>query len=459
MKKEYSSFRDPSGFIFSVDNYVFRQVNNSYKAQYDHLMNSGLYENLVTEQLLVDHKPIDLETNDPNKYMVIQPAKINFISYPYEWSFSQLKDAALTTLKIHKCALKYGMILKDASAYNIQFFNGVPKLIDTLSFDFYHEGTPWIAYGQFCRHFLAPLMLMANIDIRLSQLMRIYIDGIPIDLASKLLKGKGGFSAKQHIHWHARAISKYSQDGKVLGKTRNVHINKFNYVALIDSLISTVQRITLKGVVTEWMDYYNNTNYSDTALKSKEKIVSSFFKLNDFNIVWDLGANDGRFSRMALENGASLVISFDLDAIAVEKNYQLVKKYKNNILPLLLDLTNPSPGLGFANRERLSIEERQKPDCIVALALIHHLAISNNAPFEKIAEWFALLSDNLIIEFVPKEDSQVQVLIATRDDIFLNYTKSEFEKAFQHYFDFIRSENILNSERVIYHLRKKREHE
>ncbi|HCF71277.1 MAG TPA: SAM-dependent methyltransferase, partial [Syntrophomonas sp.] len=199
--------------------------------------------------------------------------------------------------------------------------------------------------------------------------------------------------------------------------------------------------------------------YSDTALKSKEKIVSSFFKLNDFNIVWDLGANDGRFSRIVLENGASLVISFDLDAIAVEKNYQLVKKYKNSILPLLLDLTNPSPGLGFANRERLSIEERQKPDCIVALALIHHLAISNNAPFEKIAEWLALLSDNLIIEFVPKEDSQVQVLLATRDDIFLNYTKSEFEKAFQHYFDFIRSENILNSERVIYHLRKKREHE
>ena len=344
MKREYSSFRDRSGFVFSIDDNIFRQVNLEYQAQFENLMNSGLYDRLTDNELLVEHQAADIETNDSDKFMVIKPERANFISYPYEWSFSQLKDAALTTLRVHKLALEYGMILKDASAYNIQFIKGIPKLIDTLSFDFYREGTPWGAYGQFCRHFLAPLLLMANVDIRLSQLMRIYIDGIPIDLASKLLKGRGGFTTKQHIHWHARAISKHSQDGKGSRKIRNLRINKFNYIALIDNLISSIQKITLKGVVTEWMDYYNNTNYSDTACKSKESIVASFVKLNGFNIVWDFGANDGRFSRVALANGASSVISFDVDPIAVDMNYQLVKKQKENILPLWLDLNNPSPG-------------------------------------------------------------------------------------------------------------------
>jgi len=295
---------------------------------------------------------------------------------------------------------------------------------------------------------------MAEVDIRLSQLMRVYIDGIPIDLASKLLKHKGGLSALQHIHMHSLSIKKHSEDGKKVNN-KQIKISKFNLLALIDNLIKTIEKIKIKEVETEWSDYYNNTNYSKSAFEHKEKIVSTYLKQMNIKKLWDLGANDGKFSRIAINSGIESVIAFDIDPIAVDLNYNMVKNNKENILPLILDLTNPSPGIGFANKERLQISERQKPDCIVALALIHHLAISNNLPFEKIAEWFSLLSDNLIIEFVPKEDSQVQILLATRDDIFVKYTQVDFENTFNKYFDLIKSEQIIDSNRTLYLFRRK----
>jgi len=454
--KEYSSFRDPSGFIFYEGGVLFRQINSCYRAQYEKLMGSGLYDKLVSANQIVEHKKTEIETGHPGSFCVIEPERVPFISYPYEWSFSQMKDAALVTLKIHRRAIDCGMILKDASAYNIQFIGGTPKLIDTLSFDFYKEGEPWIAYGQFCRHFLAPLFLAAYTDIRLPQLLRIYIDGIPIDLASKLLKGKGGFAARQHIHWQARSVAKHAEDGKDSAKLHTPKISKFNYIALIDGLIRTVENISLKNVKTEWMDYYNATNYSQDALRGKESIVADFIEGANFSQLWDFGANDGRFSRIALEHGVSYAVAFDIDPVAVDINYNKTKTGKLNMLPLILDFTNPSPGIGFANRERLPVNERQKPDCILALALIHHLAVSNNLPLEKIAEWFAELTENLIIEFVPKEDSQVRILLATREDIFLDYTQPGFEKAFMLFFDKIKAEPVAGSARTIYLFKKKK---
>lgn len=450
--KEFSSFRDPSGFVFTENGILYRQINACYNKQFNKLIESGLYNELTSNNLLIKHtytKP--LESGDS---IIIQPEIVPFISYPYEWSFNQLKDAALTTLKIHKCALSYGMVLKDANAYNIQFINGHPLLIDTLSFDFYNDGSPWIAYGQFCRHFLTPLLLMTEVDLRLSQLMRIYIDGIPIDLASKLLKYKVGFNILQHIHMHALSIKKHSQDGKTDNR-KSIKISKFNHLALIDNLINTIEKTHIKEVETEWADYYNNTNYSQLAFIHKEEIVSNYIKQMNIKKIWDLGANDGRFSRIALNCGVESVIAFDIDPMAVDMNYRIVKKNNENILPLILDLTNPSPGIGFANKERKQINSRQIPDCILALALIHHLAISSNLPFENIAQWFSEMTENLIIEFVPKEDSQVKLLLATRDDIFINYNQTSFEFEFSSYFNLIKSDKVTDSNRVIYWFTRK----
>ena len=451
--RENSSFRDPSGAVFYQDGAVYRQVNESYKDQYETLMNSGLYESLAKDGLLVRHEATDMAL-PKGAYVIIKPEMIPYISYPYEWSFGQLKDAALVTLKAHRRALDSDMILKDASAYNIQFMNGQALLIDTLSFELYHEGQPWIAYGQFCRHFLSPLMLMANVDIRLNQLLRVYIDGIPLDLASTLLGRKGGFSAMQHIRWHARATAQHAQDGKQKSRASIGKISKFSHTAMIDSLIRIVEGLKLKGMVTEWGDYYKMTNYVPEAANKKGELVAAYLKDIAPKTAWDFGANDGTYSRLALADGGH-VVAFDIDPVAVERNYSAVKQSHERMLPLLQDFYNPSPAIGFANTERTTIGDRQHPDVILMLAVIHHMAISNNVPLARIAEWIAALTKHLIIEFVPKSDSQVKTLLATRDDIFPDYTQAGFERAFSEFFNIKKCEPISGSERTLYSMEAK----
>ncbi|GHT63437.1 nodulation protein NoeA [Spirochaetia bacterium] len=450
-QREFSSFRDPSGVIFEQDGIVYRKINPVYMNQYGHLMTSGLYEALVAARLLIPHETVNQEKEDE---ILIHPEQVPFISYPYEWCFEQYRDAALATLRIQLLAMQFGMTLKDASAYNIQFINGQALLIDTLSFEMYDEG-PWAAYGQFCRHFFAPLMLMLHIDPRMGKMMQDYIDGIPLDLTDHLLRGKGGFAAWQHIHLHALAVKQYGREGKKEEKPIQLSLKKALLVSMIDSLIRSIENLKQKKQITEWGDYYSDTNYTDDSVKQKESIVTEYLKKTaPVSLVWDFGANDGRYSRCAVNLGA-YVIAFDIDPVAVSRNYLANRKTKDKMLPLLLDLTCPSPAIGFANRERKTIARRKKPDVILMLAVIHHLAISNNLPLEMIAAWLASLSKYLIIEFVPKEDSQVKILLKTRIDIFPDYHETGFESAFGKYFQLCDKTPIQQSKRTLYLLKTK----
>lgn len=454
-----ASFRDPSGFLFSVNGSIYRQINQAYHENYQALMESGLYEKLVSENLLIPHKEISVEPAEPSlAYKVIQPEPIHFISYPYEWCFSQLKDAALTTLAIQKLAYQHGMSLKDCSAYNIQFHRNRPILIDTLSFELYHEGEPWVAYRQFCQHFLAPLALMAHRDVRLGQLMRIYIDGIPLDLASKLLpfRTKLDFALVSHIHLHA--ISQRYFSGKAIYKTRGARrMSSTAFLGLVDTLESGIRRLRWEPRGTEWGDYYQAThNYSLEAVEHKLQIVKQFIDHIHPTSVWDLGANTGLFSRLASNQGIPTV-AFDIDPTAVEQNYHTcISEESTNLLPLLLDLTNPSPSLGWHNQERKSLLERASPDAVLALALVHHLAISNNVPLEWLANFFASLSPWLVIEFVPKSDTQVQHLLATREDIFADYTQESFERVFSKHFTIQDAVQIQDTERKLYLMERRK---
>ncbi len=340
MKRAAGSFRDPCGTVYKQGGSIFRSVSLTYKDKYDRLMSCGLYDELIAKKMLVAHLECDDILLPPGCCKMLAPEVIPFISYPYEWSFGELRDAALLTLNIHMAALETGMILKDASAYNVQFINGAPIFIDTLSFDIYTEGAPWIAYGQFCRHFLAPLLLMAYTDISMNKLLVTYIDGIPIPLADKLLHGKGGMFAKQHISWQAKAIARHDADGAG-GKAANikeVKITLFQMKAMIGSLIRGIEAIKPEDTVTEWGDYYSRTNYTAAAESSKETIVSQY--INDIapRTVWDIGANDGRYSAKALSVGAA-VVAFDIDPVAVERNYMRVKKEHTAMLPLLYDIS------------------------------------------------------------------------------------------------------------------------
>ncbi len=418
-------------------------------------MDSGLYHDLVEEKLLIPHEEISSDYAPyEGAYKVIKPEQLSYISYPYEWCFSQLQDAALTTLQVQNTALKFDMLLKDASAYNIQFHKGKPIFIDTLSFEKAVLDKPWVAYRQFCQHFLAPLSLMSYTDVRLNQLLKIYIDGIPLDLASSLLPKKTSFkfSLLSHIHLHAKSQKNYSD--KAI-KKKNHKMSRLGFLGLMSSLEKAVKHLKWKPEGTEWADYYEDTNYSSESFKNKERLVIDYLKKINPGTAWDLGANTGIFSRIASQQGFE-TISFDVDYSAVEKNYlEIQKRNETKILPLLFDATNPSPGIGWQNMERETFVGRGPSDVVLALALIHHLAISNNVPFSKIGSFFNSICQNLIIEFVPKKDSQVQRLLKSREDIFPHYTQGDFEKEFNEYFDIKDKQEIRNSDRILYFMQKK----
>jgi ribosomal protein L11 methylase PrmA len=448
-----SSFRDPSGFLFQREGALYRQVNPCYGEEYELLMKSGLYESLVGDGLLVAHAEVP-KAAAPDAFRVLKPDPVPFISYPYEWSFGELQAAALTTLEIHRRALSRGMALKDASAYNIQFRGSRPLLVDTLSFERLRPEEPWTAYRQFCQHFLAPLALMSRRDVRLSQLLRVYIDGVPLDLASELLPGRSrlSFGLLTHLHLHAKSQIRYADEGSLPASGKR-KMGRHGLEALLSSLEGTVRALDWEPAGA-WVDYYGHTNYTAAAASEKKRIVSEWLRESAPATVWDLGANVGEFSRAAAEAGA-YTIAFDSDAGAVERNYREGRERgEEQILPLVLDLTNPSGGIGWANRERSSLVERGPADVALALALIHHLAIGNNVPFARIAEFLAAVCRTLVIEFVPKTDSQVRRMLATREDVFADYGIEAFEREFARRFRTISRFPIPESERVLYRMRR-----
>ena len=446
-----ASFRDPSGFVYRQGGVVYRQVQPGYAPHYDRLMQGGLYAELTQAGLLLPHEEVPNPPSAAGAYKTLKPRQLPFVSYPYEWSFSQLKDAALLTLDIHARALAAGMVLKDASAYNVQFVDGKPVFIDTLSFEVRREGEPWIAYGQFCKHFLAPLALMAKTDVRLGELLRNHIDGVPLDLASRLLPWRTRFSPGLGIHLHLHAKTQVRFAGETAGKAQVRAISLNGLRAIADNLASVVRGLDWQPGGTEWFDYYEaNNNYGDAGLKEKERLVGEFLDAARPAQVWDLGGNIGRFSRVAAARGAQ-VVCWDIDPGCVEANYRQVRKQgETRVLPLQLDLTNPTPALGWAHGERDSVADRGPAELVMALGLIHHLAIPNNVPLRGIVDYFARLSRKLIIEFVPKQDSQVRKLLATREDIFPDYDEAGFERALAARFAVERKAAIPGTARTLY---------
>jgi hypothetical protein len=448
------SFRDPSGFVYSRDGILYRQVNQSFRKPFEAFLGSGLYDELVRDGLLVPHEQVGLGFSaTAEAYAVIRPERVPFVSYPYEWSFGQLQDAASLTLEIQERALGKGFTLRDSSAYNIQFQAGRPVLIDTLSFEPQAEGRPWNAYKQFCEHFLLPLTLMSARDVRCGTLLRSYLDGIPLDLGSRLLPRRSWVSPGTllHIHLHAWAQGRYAGSA-VNSSAKGRSMSRQGLLNLVRNLQSAVRRLSWRAAGTEWADYTDDNNYSQAAALSKREMVTAYLRGSGAGMVWDLGANTGVYSRAAREV-ASLVVAFDLDPAAVERNYRRVRaEQEAGILPLLLDLANPSPAQGWAGHERLSLAERGPADAVLALALIHHLAIGHNLPLDKIASYLSRLGRHLVIEFVPKTDSQVKRLLVSRPDIFPGYTKEEFERVFARHFRIEASGQIQDSERWLYRM-------
>ena len=477
--REAASFRDPSGFVFRRDGVVHRQVNRAFEAEWKAFTGGGLYDRLVHDGILIAHEEAPLgDALTDDAVAVIRPTPVDFISYPYEWSFGQLKDAALLTLRAQALAFANGFTLRDASAYNVQFVDGAPILIDSLSFAPAEEGRPWEAYRQFCQHFLAPLVLGAYRDPRLLLLLREFIDGVPLDLASSLLptRTRLNLGIAAHIHAHAGAQRRAGDaaaaasearrgDGATRGETdgadgtrggRNERrMGRTGQEALLDSLRSTVEKLEWQPHGTTWSEYTRITSYTDRAAAAKLAAVERLLGETTGDWVWDLGANTGTFSRLAAKAGRH-ALALDTDAGAVEQAYRELKRDgEKRVLPLVVDLSNPSPDLGWALRERRSILARANADTVIALALVHHLAIGNNVPLGSIAELMAILGPQVIIEFVPKEDAMVRAMLSTRRDIFGEYSIDGFRAAFGERFDVAAEMPIEDSVRTLFLLRRR----
>lgn len=452
-----ASFRDPAGYIFYDGHYCKRVVTARGAGDYRWLISSGLYERLVAESLLIPHRE-EAAAADHGDHAVLFPEQIPYISYPYEWSFGQLQDAGLLTSRIQQLALEHGMSLKDASAFNVQFRGSRPVFIDTLSFE-RNDGGPWAAYNQFCRHFLAPLSLMSRVGLGAGALWRAALDGLDLDLTSALLPRTTylNFGILLHIHLHARSQRKYA-DSPAAGNSRTgVRRGTDRKAALADSLHGAIAALRPRSCNTGWQDYYasNAVHYSAPAEASKRAAVIRALDLVRPAMLYDLGGNIGEYTRLATSRGVYSVC-FDFDPLCVHHNYRRSHAHDDrNLLPLLMDLTNPSPALGFALEERGSMFERGTADMVMALALVHHLRITGNAPFGRIAAFLARLGRFLLLEYVPKTDSMVEKLLRTRKDTFHDYTDTGFHQAFAEHFEIVEQAPVADTGRTMILFRRR----
>ncbi|WP_443633818.1 class I SAM-dependent methyltransferase [Candidatus Marifrigoribacter sp. Uisw_064] len=451
-----ASFRDPSGYMFYDGDTLRRSIQPIYFPQYKKLTESGFFATLIKNELLISHT----ETSISDDEIIITPEKIPFITNPYEWSFEQYKQAALLTLKIQKFALSKGFILKDASAYNVTFHKGKPIFIDTLSFDFYEENTPWRAYKQFITHFLGPLALVKYHGTEIFKMMQTHIDGIPVSLISSLLPTRTKLSSVLYpnIHLLAKMESKHNDDYK--GETKIAKLSKKAQENIVESLYNYIKKLEIRQT-TEWGDYYAKTNYDSDAFSNKKELIKDWvLPLRPKSLI-DIGGNDGTFARTVLPEIPNVLVT-DIDSNAVDYNYLQVQKNKEeNMLPFVCDVLQPAPGIGFDNTERNSLIVRLKefaPDVTLALALIHHITLSGNVPFEKSASFFASFSNYLLIEFPKREDSWVESLLVRKRE-FINhfdfYNEENFEDGFGTYFTLEKKTRLEGTNRIMYLYKRK----
>jgi hypothetical protein len=416
------------------------------------LHDRGLYGALIRDRLLIEHEDAPLEAAAlPGAVAVIRPRELPLLSYPYEWCFSQLKDAALLTLELQRRALAVGMRLKDASAYNVQFDRGRPIMIDSLSFEVADPAEPWPAYRQFCEHFLGPLALISYRGPHCGLMLRDFIDGIPLDFTAELLPGRTRFrpGLLAHLHMHAGAQRRSAKAAPTAEHRQPRRMTQLGQEALLDSLRRAVEGLRWEPG-GHWVQYGIQTSYTERGAASKREIVERMLAASPASVVWDMGANVGTYSTIAAGEGRS-VIAFDQDASSVEHHWRsLSAEARASVLPLVLDLTNPSPSLGWGLEERKSLVERGPADVILALALVHHLAIGNNVPLERVAGFFARLGRRAIVEFVPKEDPMATHLLAARPDIFPGYTLEGFRHAFEQHFRVLEEAAIDDSLRTLF---------
>ncbi|WP_296686375.1 hypothetical protein [Flavobacterium sp.] len=443
MIKEGSSFRDPDSSLSFDSSYYYRHISLNYEKHYIHFIESGLKDRLLQEGFILPFvEIIDDSPEGGISSRVLRTDILPFVSYPYEWSFSQFKEAAILTLKINQLALEYGMILKDASMFNVQFIGCKPIFIDLASFEIYEQDTPWKAYYQFCKHFYGPLFLAAKKNCILPKLLQYFIDGIPLKEVVSLCNWNDFLDSGAFLHLYLHA----KREGKITNHSKEKKVAQKQLSNIITHLASSIENLVLKQKQTVWDDYNQNNNYNIESQQHKVKIIKGFLDQIDGNKALDIGANDGLYSQLLADKGMYTLV-VDIDELAVDRAF----KSKHNLIhPLQMNLVNPTPAIGWNNIERKSFWERCQVDVIQALAIVHHLVITHDISFEEIAKKLAQHTQYLIIEFVDPKDSQSQILLQNRPHHKLIYNQINFEIGFNNYFTLIDKKNIFGTKRELF---------
>jgi len=451
------SFKDPDGFVFKEQGIWYRAITSRGLLSLRKLTDSGLYQQLVQQNILLRHEELQ-GLSIPNVAAVIRPEQVPFISYSCEWSHEQLRDAALVTLRAHQQALEKGMWMADANSANIQFVKGRPILLDTLSLKARDGEGPWPAYRQFCEHFLGPLALSTYANPTVLRGLSAFPDGMPLPMVSAMLPLRSWLrpGLLLHLHLHARAISTYT-GSRGRQAVKPAKISKESLLGLAQGLESCVSSLNLRNRSKAWLNYYAEDMLDAQYLPHKRQLVGDWLKRVEAKLVGDFGANTGEFSKLAHECGAE-VVSLEGDPLCVDEIYdRLCRREQRPVLPLVANLAQPTPASGWNAAERSDLFQRCRFDAVLALALVHHLAIACNVPLRLIAEMFARFSRHLIIEFVPKQDANTQRLLKCREDIFPDYTEEHFSEAFGRHFEILDRVVLKGTERCLFLMKNRKQ--
>ena len=457
MIKEPGSFRDPAGNIFYQNGKIFRILSTLGEKRISFILKNKILEKSIKKKFLVNTSVLNegdkIKNNIYQENIILEHEEIPFISYPYEWSFSQLKEAAIFHLDFNLFLLENNVNLIDSSAYNVQFIDNQPIFIDVLSMKEYKDGTPWEGHKQFCENFLNPLILKSKKGIKFNNWFKGNIEGIETSELNKILNlfDKFSYNIFVHVHLLNKLEEKFKNKKSLkLNSVRKTFLSKNQLMAMMKQLRNFISKLKDHKSISTWDTYSIENSYSNSAENEKKEIVRKFFIKNRFNLVCDLGCNDGEYSEIALNNSCNRVIGFDFDLNAIEKAFIRSRKKNLNFLPLYFDASNPSTKLGWDENERKSFKERANFDGLIALAFEHHLAIAKNIPLKDVIKWLTSLAPKGLIEFIPKDDDTIQKMLELKGDIFKNYNMENFENYLSLYCKIISKNYIKETKRIIY---------
>lgn len=452
---ESGSFRDRRGRIFYVDGRVLRTVMPMAADDFDFVRGSGLIDELHSRGKVIGEQIVDaalLGEHAADAHYVLEHPRLPFVSYPYEWSFSALKAAALLHLDIQQAALKKGVTMTDATAYNIQFIGPRPVFIDSLSFRRYQEGEYWAGHRQFCEQFINPLLLRSFNGIPHNAWYRGELEGISAENLSRLLpwRSRLSWNVLTNVFMQARLQNNSGSDDAIR-KAKTRKLPRIGFEQILHGLRKWITRLEPgHDGKTVWQDYATDNSYADDEAVNKRRFIAEFSSAVKPALILDIGCNTGDYSIAALENGAELAVGFDFDHGALEYGYRRAVSDGLNFQPLHLDAANPSPNQGWMQAERMGFRERANADAVMGLALIHHLAIAKNLPLAGVIEWLVDMAPHGVLEFVPKNDAMVQRLLQMREDLFSDYDQANFEEQLNSRARIVKSEVVSASGRVLY---------